>query len=230
MLLYFPNGQRGAMSSFATFPCGPPDFVLRKLLETNRDSVTGTTYSVARFKKSASHTPTHIASGQCPVETTAMTADRSSPTEDSLPDKNTQTSTASSPAPVTTKLDDILLDSLLDNSDEDKTYQPNATSEISSRKLCALVGTIIHGFQNVGGSGKFTPENKTTDSAVARVKSHIEKFPVMESYYCRKASGPTRTYLDSKLSIAKMHDLYVSECKEQQNISPVTLVTYRRIS
>ena len=89
-------------------------------------------------------------------------------------------------------------------------------------------GPIIHAFKtrsNMGvfegpdKRGKHSPSNKTSADSLNFVKSHIEKFPVMESHYCRRSSK--RLYLDSKHSIAKMYELYLTECASQ-NKSPVS--------
>lgn len=103
------------------------------------------------------------------------------------------------------------------------------------KTLCISDGPIIHAFKNRNDAsvfqcadrrGKTSPPNKTPIEDVERVKRHIEKFPVMESHYCRKTSK--RLYLDSKLSICKMHDLYATECKID-NVVPVSSATYRRV-
>nr|CAH7761196.1 unnamed protein product [Callosobruchus chinensis] len=81
-------------------------------------------------------------------------------------------------------------------------------------------------FQGEDKRGRKAPSNKTREEDVQRVKSHIERFPAMESHYTRKSSR--RKYLDSKLSIAKMYSLYKELC-ENENRKPVSLITYRRI-
>lgn len=81
-------------------------------------------------------------------------------------------------------------------------------------------------FDKADKRGKNIPKNKTSPEMTDIVKNHIQKFPAMESHYCRKSSK--RLYLDSNLSITKMHDLYKSECTE--NKQPyVSAITYRRI-
>ena len=81
-------------------------------------------------------------------------------------------------------------------------------------------------FEGPDKRGKHSPSNKTSADSLNFVKSHIEKFPVMELHYCRRSSK--RLYLDSKLSIAKMYELYLTECASQ-NKSPVSTISYRRI-
>lgn len=48
----------------------------------------------------------------------------------------------------------------------------------------------------------------------------------MESHYCRKTSS--KRYLDRKLSIVKMYELYMEHCKECHT-KPVSLNVYRRV-
>lgn len=69
-----------------------------------------------------------------------------------------------------------------------------------------------------------TPPNKTPDAKVREVTDHIASFPTMESHYVRKESK--RQYLDSKLTIPKMHELY---SKLHKDNDPVSEITYRRI-
>ncbi|XP_050315508.1 uncharacterized protein LOC126750046 [Anthonomus grandis grandis] len=73
---------------------------------------------------------------------------------------------------------------------------------------------------------KKEPHNKTKSEDYEKVKAHIESFPVMESHYTRKSTK--RQYLDSKLTIAKMHFLYKQFC-EKDDLVPISLITYRRI-
>ncbi|CAH0545868.1 unnamed protein product, partial [Brassicogethes aeneus] len=59
-----------------------------------------------------------------------------------------------------------------------------------------------------------------------RIKQHIEAFPCVESYYCRKDSK--KKYLDPTLNVQKMYDLYVEKCNNEQ-IEPKKLSLYRHI-
>jgi hypothetical protein len=61
--------------------------------------------------------------------------------------------------------------------------------------------------------GEKTAPNKTKPEVIDKIKSHIEKFPTQESLYCRKTSS--RKYLDPKLSIKKMYELFVEHCQEK---------------
>lgn len=74
--------------------------------------------------------------------------------------------------------------------------------------------------------GKKTPHNKTKEEDLKFVRSHIETFPAVESHYCRKENN--RKYLDSKLSIMKMFQLYEIQCAEN-NINPVSSAVYRSV-
>ena len=74
--------------------------------------------------------------------------------------------------------------------------------------------------------GKLPPANKLTSVEVQKIKNHIESFPLTESHYYRKSSQ--KMYLDSKLSIAKMHSLYEELCVNY-NEKPVSKTTYKRI-
>lgn len=101
--------------------------------------------------------------------------------------------------------------------------------------LCISHGPIDTVFKNLNSSGLFDksdrrgkklPKNKTSPDMTNFVKTHIDKFPRMESHYCRKSSK--RQYLESNLSITKMYHLYKNECIESQQ-PYVSAITYRRI-
>ena len=81
----------------------------------------------------------------------------------------------------------------------------------------------------MNGRGKQPSANKTDDSKRDAVKEHIKSFPTVESHYCRKDTQ--RQYLDSKLSVNKMYDLYVKKCEDEfgDNYQPVSAAIYRRI-
>lgn len=53
----------------------------------------------------------------------------------------------------------------------------------------------------------------TPPEIIGDVKSHIERFPVMESHYCRAKSQ--RKYLSSELNITIMYSMYKNECIEK---------------
>ncbi|XP_063636108.1 uncharacterized protein LOC134806715 [Cydia splendana] len=75
--------------------------------------------------------------------------------------------------------------------------------------------------------GKKSPPNKTKIEDVKRVQDHIESFPVMDSYYCRKDSKKKYLYPDAK-SVKNMYRLYEDSCKET-NKKPVSESKYRDI-
>lgn len=60
--------------------------------------------------------------------------------------------------------------------------------------------------------GKHTPKTKKSESVKDRVREHIKSFPTQKSTDSTDCTG--KKYLDSRLSIAAMHKLYVSKCKE----------------
>lgn len=91
----------------------------------------------------------------------------------------------------------------------------------------ALKGKDSSGtFQGVDRRGRKTPGNKTSEEQISLVKEHIESFPVMESHYVRQSSK--KKYLDSRLSILKMYELYTEMCKTR-NERPVSEFVYRNI-
>ncbi|CAG9773351.1 unnamed protein product [Ceutorhynchus assimilis] len=94
---------------------------------------------------------------------------------------------------------------------------------------------VLNAFKSRGPSGNFvgedkrgksSPPNKTKPEVIDDVKRHIECFPTMESHYSRRDTE--RLYLDRKLSISKMHELYLQEC-ERERKPKVSLITYKRI-
>lgn len=54
--------------------------------------------------------------------------------------------------------------------------------------------------------GKQQSANKTPESDVKSISQHIESLPTVQSHYTRKHSA--RRYLDSSLTIRKMHQLF----------------------
>lgn len=61
--------------------------------------------------------------------------------------------------------------------------------------------------------GRHTPKTKKSECVKERVREHIKSFPADKSTNPKDRTG--RRYLDSRLSIAAMHKLYVSQCKEE---------------
>ncbi|KAJ8043559.1 hypothetical protein HOLleu_10703 [Holothuria leucospilota] len=95
---------------------------------------------------------------------------------------------------------------------------------------------IRHALKHKGSSGTFTsldqrgkhsPANKTPALQIEGVRMHIRSIPSMESHYTRKDTQ--RKYLDSGLSIRKMHrDLYPAWC-QKHGYAPVSEKVYRTI-
>nr|CAH7727988.1 unnamed protein product [Callosobruchus chinensis] len=50
---------------------------------------------------------------------------------------------------------------------------------------------------------------KNEDDEINAIKAHIQRFPRMESHYCRKSSS--REYLHPDLNLTKMFDMFVEE-------------------
>ncbi|RZF44217.1 hypothetical protein LSTR_LSTR003857 [Laodelphax striatellus] len=101
--------------------------------------------------------------------------------------------------------------------------------------LCISNIPILTAFAGKDNYGNFTasdrrghkePPNKTSTEDFEHVKKHIQSFPCVESHYTRKSTK--RKYLDKNLNITKMYNLYKSFC-EQEELTPVSLITYRRI-
>ncbi|XP_063630745.1 uncharacterized protein LOC134802081 [Cydia splendana] len=75
--------------------------------------------------------------------------------------------------------------------------------------------------------GKKYPGNKISEQARNMVKRHIESFAAMESHYVHNTSK--KLYLESNLSVSKMHTLYKDNFCTKHGIQPVSEKTYRRI-
>ncbi|KAK7094532.1 hypothetical protein V1264_006082 [Littorina saxatilis] len=74
--------------------------------------------------------------------------------------------------------------------------------------------------------GRSRPHNKNSEEAIEGVRRHIESFPAVESHYTRKDTQ--RKYLEPGLTVKKMHDLYVQQCKEVGR-QPVSTKSYRQV-
>ena len=68
--------------------------------------------------------------------------------------------------------------------------------------------------------------NKTPDSAVRKVKDHINSFNRVPSHYCRKDSK--KEYLEQGLNIRQMYSMYLAECAAKEFV-PVAEHIYRNI-
>ncbi|KAL4127486.1 hypothetical protein QTP88_011653 [Uroleucon formosanum] len=84
-------------------------------------------------------------------------------------------------------------------------------------------------FINNDKGGKIPSKNKTPSDVICEIRSHIEKFPTTESHYCRATTK--WKYLDPTLSIAKMYELYLEDCKSRELDSKyfICLTVYRNI-
>ncbi|KAI4486140.1 hypothetical protein M0802_012539 [Mischocyttarus mexicanus] len=61
--------------------------------------------------------------------------------------------------------------------------------------------------------GRHTPKTKKSEIVKERVREHIKSFPIERSI--NPKDGNEKRYLDSRLSIAAMHKLYVLKCQEE---------------
>ena len=60
--------------------------------------------------------------------------------------------------------------------------------------------------------GRKTPPNKVDETALDKVRRHIQSFPTMP-HYCRK--DKTKKYLQQGLTTRAMHNLYVEQCEKE---------------
>ena len=67
--------------------------------------------------------------------------------------------------------------------------------------------------------------NKSKEEDLAYIRKHIERFPTIESHYCRDKTN--RKFLDPSLTISKMHSLYESKCAEDDKL-PLKEHMYRK--
>lgn len=83
-------------------------------------------------------------------------------------------------------------------------------------------------FANQDKRGCLPSINKTSNENINAIKLHIESFPKIESHYTRKSTK--RLYLDEKLSISKMYELFVEKfiLEYPGNMVP-SLSVYRNI-
>lgn len=91
------------------------------------------------------------------------------------------------------------------------------TLSISNRPIImALSGMNSEGcFAKTDQRGKKAPGNKTKSNTLNLVKQHIVKCHARKTFYVRMSNS--RKYLDSKLSILKIYDLYLTFCKEKMS-------------
>lgn len=74
--------------------------------------------------------------------------------------------------------------------------------------------------------GKNCNSRRKPEGDVDFARLHIKSFPTVESHYCR--ANTSRLYLDSNLNIAKMYDLYVEKCQNEDK-TPIKKSMYYRI-
>lgn len=60
-----------------------------------------------------------------------------------------------------------------------------------------------------------------------KIAQHIDRFPRIESHYCRAKT--TKQYLHSDLSLQKMYDMFLKELEESYSDTKPSLSTYRNI-
>lgn len=103
--------------------------------------------------------------------------------------------------------------------------------EFFCKTLSISYKPIVRAHQGSSSTGEFIdkdnrgthePHNKLKPEVLQGIRQHIESFPVMDSHYCRKSSR--RKYLSSRLSLAKMYDLY----KESMAGKPDGLVSLEK--
>lgn len=74
--------------------------------------------------------------------------------------------------------------------------------------------------------GRMSDEVKSRDSIVREsINVHINRFPKVESHYCRASS--TKQYLHSDLSVSKMHAMYAQEYSGPLPVP--SIATYKRV-
>jgi len=74
--------------------------------------------------------------------------------------------------------------------------------------------------------GKHNNRIRLNEALIHSVKTHIKRFPVVESHYCR--ADTRRKYLNEDLSLAQMHRLYLMD-HDKANPNTATLRQYRDI-
>lgn len=88
------------------------------------------------------------------------------------------------------------------------------------------------GFSKPDSRGQQTPKHKLTDVRRKQVLAHINSFPKVPAHYVRKSSQ--KIYIEdttnfSKLTVIKMHRLYLADCQKEGVNDPVALSTYKEI-
>lgn len=75
-----------------------------------------------------------------------------------------------------------------------------------------------------GRGGRSETMKKRDNRIKTEIVQHINRFPRVESHYCREKSS--KEYLSSQLSITKMYDMYLQEHEDKD---PASFNTYRRV-
>lgn len=75
-----------------------------------------------------------------------------------------------------------------------------------------------------GRGGRTEKMKKRDDRIIKEVVEDINRFPRVESHYCREKSS--KEYLSPQLSISKMYDIYLEEYEDKD---PASFNTYRRV-
>lgn len=103
------------------------------------------------------------------------------------------------------------------------------TLNISERTLRTVVEKVTDtGILEKDKRGGRVEKLKETDEISRElIERHIDRFPRVESHYCREST--TREYLHSDLSIKKMHDMFMND-PERSSLTPsLYIATYRRV-
>ena len=87
------------------------------------------------------------------------------------------------------------------------------TLDISQRRIEYAYKHKVQEQENFTDKRGAHVNKKTSDSdpAIEYIKKHTDSFPRIPSHYCRQSSN--KEYLEGKLSIQKMYEMYESNCK-----------------
>ena len=64
------------------------------------------------------------------------------------------------------------------------------------------------------GRGRHESHHRVSEEQKKGVLEHINSFMVVESHYCRAKTN--KKYLEARLNIEKMYDLYKEKCKKEK--------------
>lgn len=105
------------------------------------------------------------------------------------------------------------------------------TLDVTNKRLQNVVEkkkTAISGVSFRDQRGRKEPSNKISQERIDSIKEHINKFPHYTSHYSRR-DNPNRKYLDPRLNLKLMYDLYVTFCRDEKQVEPVKESFYRHI-